>query len=325
MKQYLIIQTAFIGDVILATSVVESLKNVSNEVSIDFIVRNGNENVLENNPNLRHVFVWDKKNKKYKNLFSIIKQIRQTKYDAVINLHRFFNSGLITYRAKANEKIGFKQNPWSFCYTKKIKFSATDGKHEIERNHQLIEHIAGEKPAKPRLYPTEEQVNQFQNVNKPYITIAPASVWFTKQLPKEQWIKFINDHLPDNFTVCLLGAPNDKPLCEAIKASVTKNEVIDFSGKLTLLESAALMRNATMNYSNDSAPMHLASAVNAPVTAIYCSTVPLFGFGPLSDNSRIVQATTDLNCRPCGLHGKSACPEKHFKCAYDINLKELLF
>jgi len=79
-----------------------------------------------------------------------------------------------------------------------------------------------------------------------------------------------------------------------------------------------------MNYVNDSAPMHFASAMNAPVTAIYCSTLPAFGFGPLSDNRHLVQTTHSLSCRPCGLHGKMACPEKHFQCASTITTQQLL-
>jgi heptosyltransferase-2 len=99
--------------------------------------------------------------------------------------------------------------------------------------------------------------------------------------------------------------------------------VINLCGQLSFLQSAALMKDALMNYVNDSAPMHFASAVNAPVTAIYCSTLPAFGFGPLSDNSRVVEIRENLYCRPCGLHGKKACPEGHFRCAYDINLAQL--
>jgi heptosyltransferase-2 len=79
-----------------------------------------------------------------------------------------------------------------------------------------------------------------------------------------------------------------------------------------------------MNYVNDSAPMHIASAVNAPVTAIYCSTVPAFGFGPLSDVSFIVETDEKLACKPCGIHGLESCPEKHFKCALTIDTKKLL-
>jgi heptosyltransferase-2 len=84
------------------------------------------------------------------------------------------------------------------------------------------------------------------------------------------------------------------------------------------------MSRASMNYVNDSAPMHFASAMNAPVTAIYCSTVPEFGFGPLSDIRHIVEIDHPLYCRPCGLHGYAACPEGHFKCALEIKQDQLI-
>jgi heptosyltransferase-2 len=70
--------------------------------------------------------------------------------------------------------------------------------------------------------------------------------------------------------------------------------------------------------------MHLASAVNAPVTAVYCSTTPAFGFGPLSDDSAVVEAIPAPECRPCGLHGYRQCPEGHFKCAETIKTEQLL-
>ena len=78
-----------------------------------------------------------------------------------------------------------------------------------------------------------------------------------------------------------------------------------------------------MTYTNDSAPMHFASAVNAPVSAIYCSTVPSFGFGPLSDQHFVFETDKDLDCRPCGLHGKKQCPEGHFNCS-EIDFKKIL-
>jgi len=93
---------------------------------------------------------------------------------------------------------------------------------------------------------------------------------------------------------------------------------------LSFLQSAALMKNAVMSYVNDSAPMHFASAMNAPVTAVYCSTIPGFGYGPLSDDSHIIETIESLSCRPCGLHGHQTCPEKHFKCARSIQTEQLL-
>jgi len=65
-------------------------------------------------------------------------------------------------------------------------------------------------------------------------------------------------------------------------------------------------------------------SVNAPVTAVYCSTLPSFGFGPVSDRSYIVETKEPLPCRPCGLHGRKTCPLKHFNCAYTIKDEQLL-
>jgi heptosyltransferase-2 len=84
------------------------------------------------------------------------------------------------------------------------------------------------------------------------------------------------------------------------------------------------MAGALMNYMNDSAPMHLASAINAPTTAIFCSTIPAFGFGPLADDRAVIESDQKLACRPCGIHGSKDCPEKHFDCAEKISVKSLV-
>ena len=97
---------------------------------------------------------------------------------------------------------------------------------------------------------------------------------------------------------------------------------MNLAGDLNLLQSAGLIEHAKRNYVNDSGPMHLCSAVNAPVTAFYCSTIPAFGFGPLSDDSTINQIKEPLYCRPCGIHGFKSCPEKHFRCGHEIQLEE---
>lgn len=329
--KFLIIQTAFIGDVILATAVAEKLHQQYPDAQIDFVLRKGNEALLTNHPYIKTVFVWDKKQGKIKNLFSITKQVRANKYDNVINLHRFASSGFIAGFSGAEEKIGFDKNPLSFLFSKKIKHEIgtmpnqqAGWKHEVERNQQLIQHLTDYKFAKPKLYPT---TTNFESVKKyktnSFVCLAPTSVWFTKQYPKEKWIELC-DQLPKDLTIYLLGAPSDEKACEEIKSTSKNKNIVNLAGKLSFLESAALMKDASMNYVNDSAPMHMASAMNAKTTAIYCSTIPAFGFGPLSDDSKIVETKLTLDCRPCGLHGHKACPEGHFKCAFSIETSELL-
>ena len=120
--------------------------------------------------------------------------------------------------------------------------------------------------------------------------------------------------------IYLLGGPDDIEQCEEIKQSAKNRTVVNLCDKLSFLESAALMQTAKMNHVNDSAPLHIASAMNAPVTAYFCSTVPAFGFGPLGKNARIVEVKEKLSCRPCGLHGKKECPEGHFNCGFKIEV-----
>ncbi|MCF6240354.1 MAG: glycosyltransferase family 9 protein [Bacteroidales bacterium] len=324
-KKILVIQTAFIGDAILATSVLEKLHKKFPFAQIDFLVRKGNEPLFAEHPFVHKLYVWNKKENKYRSLLKILSQIRKEEYLYVINLQRYLSTGILTVFSEATAKIGFDKNPLSRFFTKKFKHDMKSGIHEIERNHQLIKAISDENPAMPRLYPSKKQfekVKKYKTTN--YITISPASVWFTKQLPAKTWIGLIKE-LEKDYKIFLLGGPGDKELCEKIRLQAESPKTFNLAGKLSLLESAALMQDAVMNYTNDSAPMHLASSMNAPVTAVYCSTIPEFGFGPLSDDSYIVETAKDLTCRPCGLHGRRSCPQKHFDCAMSISTYGLLF
>lgn len=313
--KFLLIQTAFIGDVVLATPLIEKLKQFYPDSEVDFLLRKGNEGLLTGHPLLRQVMIFDKKKGKYKNLFSLISTIRKEKYDYVINLQRFFASGMLTALSGAKHTIGFDKNPLSFLFSESYPhpISATGTEHEVNRNLSLITKLTDASFVRPRLYPSESDFRKIVPTT-PYVCIAPASVWFTKQLPPAKWIELINT-LPAQYTIYLMGAKGDVPLCETIRHNTTSSNVEVIAGKLTFLESAALMKNARMNFVNDSAPLHFASAMNAPVAAMFCSTVPAFGFGPLSDESFVFETAEKLDCRPCGLHGYKQCPKGHFKCS----------
>jgi lipopolysaccharide heptosyltransferase II len=324
---FLVIQTAFIGDVVLATGIVEKLHRFFPDAKIDFLVRKGNEGLLKDHPYLNEVLIWDKKNGKLANLWKMLRLIRKRRYDKVINVQRFAATGILTAFSGARETIGFDKNPFSRLFSKRIKHVISDVHHpihEVDRNNELIRDFTNDEVMKPHLYPSQQDMAAVQGyIKHPYITISPASVWFTKQFPKDKWISFAKE-VPANYTIYLLGAPNDVEGAEAIRNAGIPAAVVNLCGKLSFLQSAALMKEAAMNYVNDSAPMHFASSVNAPVTAVYCSTLPSFGFGPLSDKRFIVEIQEPLACRPCGLHGRPACPLGHFKCAYEITNEQLL-
>jgi len=401
LKQFLVIQTAFLGDAVLASALLEKLHAFFPDAAIDLVVRKGNDGLYAGHPFLRKLYVWDKRNGKNRDLFRLVKEFREQRYDHVINAQRFFSTGLMTVLSGGKETIGYDKNPLSFLFSRKVKHAIPDWKalqgsyssgspsgdpegalqasfkHEVDRLNDLIEHLTdGERPM-PRLYPTAEArekvritldsrliatassgpleedpagsaphpqgppsapsgspkgdpvgsahpqgpLRETLREDGGYVTIAPASVWFTKQWPPEKWIELIK-LVPADRRVLLIGGPGDAALCERIAQKAGRGEVL--AGKLSLLETAALMEDAAMNYVNDSGPLHITSAMNAPVTAVFCSTVPAFGFGPLRPNGRVVQYKGPLYCRPCGLHGHKTCPEGHFKCAVDIGVREVL-
>lgn len=322
MKRFLVIQTAFLGDAVLATSLLEKLIAWYPDAEIDLVVRKGNEGLFVGHPFLNKLHIWDKHTSKTRDLFRVIGDLRKTNYDHIINCQRFFSTGLMTVFARGKEKIGYDKNPLSFLFSRTVKHVIGDGRHEVDRLNALIEHLTDASRPLPRLYPSNNDRSTIrEHAVGDYSCIAPASVWFTKQWPEEKWIELIKA-FPSEQRVLLIGAPGDVPMCERIAKAAGRGEVL--AGKLSLLGTAALMQGAAMNYVNDSAPLHIASAMNAPVTATFCSTVPAFGFGPLNANGRVVETTEKLDCRPCGLHGYKACPKGHFKCALNIDHHALI-
>ena len=306
----------------MATAILEKLNEHDANMSVDLLVRKGNESLVLDHPKLNDVIIWDKNNGKYKALRNVLKVIRKNKYDAVVNLQRFGSTGMLTAFSKAKFKIGFDKNPFSFLFTHKVKHEM-NGIHEVERNLSLLSFMGIKGGAHPKLYPSElakEKVREYKS--EPFVCMAPSSIWYTKQWPWEKWVELIQE--TKNAKIYLLGAPDDFDYCENIRLKSRVESVMNLAGKLNLLQSAALMEDARMNFVNDSAPMHLASAVNAPVTAIYCSTIPKFGFGPLSDKSMVVETEEKLDCRPCGLHGFKSCPKGHFNCAKTISIQKVL-
>lgn len=333
-KKILIIQTAFIGDTILASHFARAVKNEYPDSEIHFFLRKGNESVIQGLSTIHKVWVWDKQGGKTRNLLRMICDLRKIRFDMVFNLHRHFNSGLVSACMKSKFKAGFKQNPLSFFYTHRVDHliphkSLTGTWHEVQRNLQLLEkarpgYVISEnsKIYKPELPIQEKNVKKVESyIQGTYFVVAPASVWFTKAWSEEKY-RELTKELSKRGKVFFIGAPSDKELCDRIRKDIPNTE--NLCGPLNLIDSAVLMKTAARVFVNDSAPLHLASCVNAKTTAIFCSTVPEFGYTPLADDSVVIDVGNALSCRPCGLHGYKACPLGHFKCSNDVEVSRVI-
>lgn len=334
MNKILIIQTAFIGDVVLATSLVEETKRKYPDAEIHFLLRKGNDGLLRNSPHIKKILVWDKQNNKNLNLIKLALKARKEKYDLVLNIQRFASSGIFMLLSGAKKKIGFIKNPLSFFFHRKIKheipyFLSGKLQHEVQRNTLLLyegDETQNTRITRPSLSFSRDEEQKVLDITKglnlPYIVLAPSSVWFTKQWQKEKW-ELLAKELVNQYHLFFIGGPDDKNYIESIMPAHHKNAT-NLCGKISLTESALLMKRATRVLVNDSAPLHLASSVNAKTTAIFCSTIKEFGYYPLSDDSIVIESNNKLECRPCGLHGKKSCPLGHFKCSQDIEVKRVI-
>ena len=321
-NRYLIIQTAFLGDVILSTALIECIKEEEPDAEIDFLIRQGNESVLDTNSKVRKLWVWNKNEKKYLNLFKLLLLIRKEQYDQVFNIQRYFSTGLFTALSRAKKTTGYTNSLLSLFFSEKILYESN--KHETLRVISLYKKDA-KSIIRPKLYLPEQVYQNVEELTKceAYITVFPSSKWHTKQYPENKWIELI-DSLNPKYKVYLMGGSEDYEICKRILAQSKNKRVFNLVNQVNFHEAAALVEKAALNFSSDSAPTHIASAMNAPITTIFCSTIPAFGFYPISDVSHIIESEKALNCRPCGIHGQKKCPLGHFECAVTIDNKQLL-
>lgn len=322
-RKILVYQTAFIGDVILTLPLVQFLKKKYPTVAIDFVVTKRASDVLQNHPDINEVIIYDKygEDKGLKGFKRITSLLKSKKYDAAIVPHRSIRSALLIYLSKIKTRIGFNRSAGRIFFTHIVKYRYD--LHEVERNISLLKPflIETQKKEAPRLYPSisdkkvvdkilfEEEILETNRL----IGIAPGSVWNTKRWTKEGYLQLVRKLISEKYVVCLIGGKEDVKLCNEIIHNTFIGGVINLAGKLTLLQSAELIRRCRVLISNDSSPVHLAAGVDTPVVAIFGATAPEFGFAPYSDGSVVIE-TLGLNCRPCAIHGGKQCPVGTFDC-----------
>jgi heptosyltransferase II len=327
----LIIQTAFLGDVILTLPLIQVLKREFLESKIDYLCIPKSKDILLNNPYIDNVMLYDKHGEcnGLKGLNKVIGEVKNNKYDLVISVQRFLRSTLIAKRSGAMRTISYNTSALSFLYSDKVEYKQ---KHEILRVLDLLAPLGIKNLPlmKPELFPSNEDKNEVDKIfkglgvseKKDIISIAPGSVWFTKRFPKDKFVNLLNMMRTTKAKIVLIGGKDDVALCEYIISKTTHNEVYSFAGKLSILQSAELIKKCALLITNDSAPLHLANAMSTKVIAIFGSTTKDFGFYPIGENDKIFEIS-GLKCRPCSNHGRQECPIHTFGCMYNISEKDI--
>ena len=334
-----IFQTSFIGDSVLTTPLIKKTKKLFPDTQIVVITRPQTQDIFKPLPEVAQVILNDKRGwNKIAGVWKTARDIRKAGIDILLVPHRSFRSALIAWLSGVKIRSGFTSSEGWFLYTKTVPFNWMI--HDAERNLSLLQGIAkeqfgGEKLSMSFTPSAEENVarllKDFNLEGKKLVGIHAGSAWPTKCWPQEYFVELISKLQTELGVQCVLvgGGKQDTDLGEKI-CQLAQGHAASLCGKTSLADLMALMKHLSLFITNDSGPMHIATAFDVPTLAIFGPTTRELGFFPYGQGHRVLEVK-DLPCRPCALHGGKKCPLGHFKCMKDItpdevfkNAKEML-
>ena len=315
----LVIQTAFLGDVVLTIPLLQAL--AAEHGPVDVVTTPGAASLIETHPSVRRVIRWDKNGKEGPGAWGLGQALKAEGYERVYLPHRSLRSALIAKLTGAPERIGFADAP----LLSRLLYTAARPRHkEQHESVRLLSLLGGQEKQGSddwRMALTAEDSAKAEawlkihGMAPGFIALAPGSIWGTKRWPYYAELAKLLDR-----PVVVIGGPEDAALAAAITAVAPKAK--SAVGQLSLRQSAALIKQAALLVTNDSAPLHLATAVGTPILAIFGPTIPAFGYGPIRPGDMVAELT--MECRPCSLHGPQVCPLGHHKCMKDQSPESLL-
>ena len=328
MSRALVIQTSFLGDMVLTTGL---LRELAQRGPVDVVATPTSAEILAHHPAVRHVYRFDKRGTHagiggFRAVARLARAHDPT--DVAYLAQGSLRSAALAMAAGFQQRVGFDSSAGRFLYTRQVPHRRE--LHHAERLWRLAASDDQASPpastVRPSLHPgpeEEEAVQRLLDVNalagETMVAVAPGSIWGTKRWP---YYSALARRLSLLGRVVVIGSDKDRELAAEI-VHETFGSAIDATGRLSLLGSAALLRRALVLVTNDSAPLHLASAVHTPTVALFGPTVPAFGFGPLATARRIAEVPM-LECRPCDAHGPQRCPLTHWRCMRDLNVADVL-
>jgi heptosyltransferase-2 len=308
----LVLQSAFLGDTILTTSLIAEL---AARGAVDVLVTPQAAPVLTGNPAIRDVIVYDKRGADAgaSGFLRLASRLRSRAYGNAYLAQASWRSAALAWRAGIPNRVGFVDAPGRRLYTSRVPRLAD--RHQAERLWRLAFPEGGEPDTMPPLamHPGPDDKAAVDALlgggrNAPLVVLAPGSQWATKRWP---YFEKLALEISGEVRLAVVGGPDDVSAAQIIHARVP--DTIIAAGRLSLLGSAELIRRARVVVANDSSPTHMASAMGTPTLTVFGPTTAGFGFGPLAPRAMAVQHDA-MPCRPCHHHGPRRCPLGHWRC-----------
>ncbi len=297
----LLIKFRNIGDVLLSTPLMASLKSIYPDSAIDFALNKGCEDMVSCNPNINDIIVYDREKIKNLSILAQLKEeikftrkIRSHHYDMVINLTEGDRGAQLAFLSGAKQKLGFPVRKGLFAKIKIFDMLGDDQKwqHTVEKDLQFLtllsEKINNKAVSIHWSSDIEKEVDKIISDNniEQFVHIHPVSRWMFKCWEDERMAKVI-DYLQQkkNLAVVITGAPVKKELDRIDKIlALCNTSPINLSGELTLKHLACLSSKARLFFGVDTAPMHMAAATNTPVLTLFGASYPVV-WGPWNNDS----------------------------------------
>jgi heptosyltransferase-2 len=319
----LVIQTAFLGDVVLTTPLLEVL--AARHGPVDVVTTPAAAPLIETHPAVRRVIPYDKKGRDggLGGLLRLASALRAERYECAYLPHRSLRTALAAWLARIPQRVGFDDG-WRSLYT--------DVRQRPQQSHEIDRVLAlggvAVPHARPALHVTladraaTEGFLREHGMRERFVALAPGSIWGSKRWP---YYRELAERLAGSVGILVVGGPEDAGLAAEITEAVARSggHAVSGCGRLSVRQSAEAIRRAAVLVTNDSAPLHFAQAVDTPTVAIFGSTVPRFGFGPRGPRDRVVQVG-GLACRPCSAHGPPSCPLGHHLCMKSLSVQDVL-
>jgi heptosyltransferase-2 len=310
--KFLILRFSSIGDIVLTTPVVRCLKQQYPKAEIHYLTKPAFENILVNNPYITKVHMLDKP------LLKKTIELKHLGFDYIIDLHNNLRTRIIKsvldIPAFSFDKLNAEKAQLVNC-----KLDTLPQVHVVDRYLDTVKSFDVSNDGKGLDYFIPDDVTLSGEVkqltSKPYIAVAIGAQHSTKRLPIQKLIDVCKNI---NSNIILLGGKEDEQTGEEI-AKQSGSYVVNLSGKLSLHQSALVVKLAQKVITHDTGLMHIAAAFKKPIISIWGNTVPEFGMTPYYGNYNINQQlfeVRNLSCRPCSKIGFNACPKTHFNCMH---------
>jgi heptosyltransferase-3 len=332
-KRILVIKLKQPGDVLVSTPVIAALKEAWPDCHLTYLVPRGTEAMVADHPDLDGLMVVDRRGARWWETLRFIRKLRQARFDLVLELSGGDRGAIYSFLTGAQERLGFEHSRQPFwqrhgCFTRLLPRPPVK-MHLVEQNLAAVRAL-GLTPANPRLQffwdnnvelRVQDLLSSLELADRSFVVMHPGAGWRFKCWTPTGYARVIEAFEKEwNLPVVLTGtkAAHEQDLLTATLQECRVNP-INLVGRLSLKELGALIARARLFFGMDSAPMHLAAAVNTPAVALFGPS-GVFNWGPWGESHLVIKK--DWDCLPCGRDGCEGSKVSH--CLMELTPEEVL-